>query len=142
MKKLFLAIMILTLPATLVYGHGLQIQFGHDGPYLWIRAAYDGDIALPFALITVHDPDGVEFQNGRSDRNGCFSFQPDRRGKWKLTVDDEMGHVQKLEIELSRTDIAQARVAKHTGASPWLRWLLGISLILLLSSVLYIWKKR
>lgn len=142
MSRKVIIILAILSTASALYSHGLYIQFGNDAPYLWVKTVYEGDIPLLFGLITIYSPDGREYQNGRSDRNGCFTFIPDRAGKWKVTVDDEMGHLQSIEIELNRDAVTRTRSGSNQDASPWLRWLLGTSLILLLTACLYIWKKR
>lgn len=142
MSQKIILLLVLLATASTLFPHGLNIQFGHDAPYLWLRCCYDGDIPLAFGMITIHSPDGNEYQNGRSDRNGGFAFQPDKTGKWKVTVDDEMGHRKSVEIELTRDDMGKERSEPLLRSSPLLRWLLGISLILLLTASLYIWKKR
>jgi len=68
-------------------------------------AQYDDGEPMRFSevLITASDGDG-EFQVGRTDRNGLFLFSPDREGKWRLTVDDGMGHRLVLSKTLTADD--------------------------------------
>lgn len=58
---------------------------------------------MSFAKVKIWSPenDRVEFQNGRTDKNGRFSFFPDVDGVWHITVNDGMGHVATLKPELS-----------------------------------------
>lgn len=142
MSKRFLLLLLLLGLSHGAFAHGLFIQSGQEPPFVWIKAVYEGDIPLPFALVSITAPDGTEHQNGRCDRNGRFIFQPDENGSWGITVDDEMGHVQQLDIVVSEEPGPTENKPSPVKSSPWLKWLLGVSLILLLTSALYIWKKR
>ncbi len=142
MKKTILIPLAVILIASALFSHGLSLQFGQQPPFLWIKGLYEGNIPLAFGLITIQSPDGEEYQNGRSDRNGRFVFQPDRPGMWKITIDDEMGHQQSSEIIIGAETITKTLNPAGQSASPWTKWLLGVSLILLLTASLYIWKKR
>jgi len=142
MTRKQLVFLLIMIPSCMLYSHGLHIQFGHQSPFLWIKAVYEGDLPLPFGKVTIHDPDGEEYQNGRCDRMGRFTFQPDRPGIWQVTVDDEMGHLESARIEISAKTVSESNAPISKGSSPFIRWLLGVTIILLLTESLYIWKKR
>ena len=60
-----------------VRGRGLRNQ---EGP-------------MSYAQVTIMAPDSeTPFQTGFTDRNGIFSFSPDSKGKYLVTVGDGMGH--------------------------------------------------
>jgi nickel transport protein len=42
----------------------------------------------------------VEFQNGRSDAKGRFSFAPEKNGAWKIMISDGMGHKAVKEVHI------------------------------------------
>jgi hypothetical protein len=141
MKPIRLGLILLALTA-LISGHGLYIQVGQQAPFVSIRAVYEGDIPIPFAAFTIRAPGGEEFQNGRTDRLGRVVFRPDQTGLWKVTVDDEMGHLQSIELVLNMENGDNPDQSSPRPDSPWLKWLLGVSLILLLTTALALWKKR
>lgn len=141
MKKRILVFMIL-LTTPMIYAHGLYIQVSQKAPFTTCRAVYEGDIPLPFAQVTVFAPNGEEHQNGRTDRLGRFTFQHDQPGLWKITVDDEMGHQQSIELILHPEKDSIKGAMETAPCSPWLKWLLGVSLILLMTLALVHWKKK
>jgi nickel transport protein len=57
---------------------------------------------MAFCDVTVLAPQSSEepYQEGTSDRNGCFAFLPDTNGTWKVAVDDGMGHLVEARIEI------------------------------------------
>lgn len=67
-----------------------------------IKAAYDDGEPMGYAEVKIFSPEvsKVEYQNGRTDKNGCFSFLPDQKGEWKAVVDDGIGHGFTIEIEV------------------------------------------
>ncbi len=57
----------------------------------------------------------IPYQKGRSDRNGFFSFKPDRPGLWSFSASDAEGHQSTGEVEI--TD-EQLRMASVPGEAP------------------------
>jgi nickel transport protein len=54
---------------------------------------------MSYARVTIVSPRSeVNFQSGRTDKNGRFCFFPDAAGEWEVMVDDEIGH--RLEIDV------------------------------------------
>ena len=90
---------------------------------------------MAYAQVTVRGPldDEVEFQNGRTDRNGRFAFVPDEAGQWKVVVEDGLGHrvsaLCPVEASGSETGLAPSPARKSPPASKGLAALLGVSLI-------------
>jgi len=62
---------------------------------------YSGGKAASYAEVTIWSPVNkrVEFQNGRTDKNGVFTFCPDSEGTWLIEVNDGLGHKMKAVYE-------------------------------------------
>jgi len=95
---------------------------------------YSDGSPVSFAKVKIWSPDNdsIEFQNGRTDTNGRFSFFPDVDGVWRITVNDGMGHVATLEHVLSsNADTTTVKVSGSTARTSQLFYaFLGCSLII------------
>lgn len=65
-----------------------------EGNAIVIRAGYDTGEPMSYSEVLIYSPrDGkIEFQNGRTDKNGSFAFLPDAPGEWRIVVSGEEGH--------------------------------------------------
>ena len=59
-----------------------------------ISISYDTDEPMSYAKVKLFSPSNpdIEYQNGRTDKNGRFAFIPTEPGEWTLSVDDDMAH--------------------------------------------------
>ena len=97
-----------------VYAHGVEGEVSSFAGGIVVTAKYDTGELMSYAKVEVYAADSkLKFQSGRTDRNGCFAFVPDVQGKWKVTVDDGIGHRLTMEISVDKT-----LKLKKTGASP------------------------
>lgn len=122
-------------------GHDLQVTWQKEGRAVIIRSAYAGTEVCAYAGIEIFSPNDsrVEFQNGRTDARGMFSFVPDRVGKWRAVIDDEMGH--RVETIIDLTDLSNQ--AESGSVQPiWQKTITGLVLIIGLTGFLYGWKAR
>jgi nickel transport protein len=80
-----------------------------------VAATYDDGSPMAFCDVTVFGPDAREepYQEGTSDRNGCFAFLPDTNGTWTVTVDDGMGHVAEARIDIDSAGGRRSEEAHH-----------------------------
>ncbi len=141
--------LLLAYPA---FAHG--VGAGHaQGPCEAVRFYYSDGQPMAYAEVLVYGPGDakVEFQNGRTDKNGVFAFVPDRTGPWRVVCNDGMGHRAEYASELvsgndAKTNESPAQqtmqepvvkpvvksvvkpVVKQT-APLWLKALLGVSLL-------------
>lgn len=76
-----------------VFAHGAHYTIG-KAEAMVIRVEYDDGQPMSYAEVKIFSPDDpkVEYQNGRTDKNGRFSFWPEEGGEWKVTVSDGLGH--------------------------------------------------
>lgn len=52
-------------------------------------------------IFSPHDKE-IEYQNGRTDKNGCFSFIPDDTGTWTVVINDGTDHGDRIEIPVKK----------------------------------------
>ena len=130
--------LLLLIPATLA-AHDLQVTFQRSGSAVIVENRYAGTEAAAYAAVEVFSPNGAtqEFQNGRTDALGRFSFVPDRDGEWRYVVDDEIGHRVEMKIPVGDASFQSSGVR-----SPWLTLLAGLGIIVGVTGGLYGWKAR
>lgn len=129
------------------WGHGTRgTTEVADG--IRLTARYDDGEPMRYAAVTVHAPDGdTEFQTGRTDRNGIFMFAPDQSGKWRVIVEDGIGHRlvvgRRIDPDEAATgarkphgDLDAAHISRGSGLVS------GVSLIFGLCGILYGFKAR
>ena len=80
------------LPCALL-AHGITRSV-ESGKAMVVTALYDGGEPISYATVRVYAPGdrSVEFQNGRTDKNGRFAFIPSEKGEWLVRLDDGTGH--------------------------------------------------
>lgn len=125
----------------LSFAHDLQVKWQKEGRAVIVQSAYAGSEASSYASVEIFDPSGskTEFQNGRTDAKGFFSFVPDKMGKWTVIIDDEMGH--RVETQIDLTDVSD--VALSASSQPlWQKTLTGLSVIFGFTGFFYGWKAR
>jgi nickel transport protein len=85
---------------------------------------------MAFCDVAVFAPDDTEtpYQEGCSDRNGCFAFVPDTNGIWRVTVDDGMGHRMEARVDASST--LATGIGSRRGADRLPGVVLGVGLLL------------
>jgi len=79
--------------------HGVR---GHlyQGPYLGIEASYSDGLPMSYARVRVFfNREKIPFQTGVTDRNGRFLFAPDRKGPYRIVIEDGEGHRLEMELE-------------------------------------------
>ena len=163
-KKVIVIILLFFAP--LLFAHGIKVTVKKHSPFVIINARYHGSKAMAHASVTVvFESEKKEFQKGNTDKNGNFCFFPDRAGKWMVTVDDFLGHRKNKEV-LIHTDFLSSLPGKNKVVPvhkeeqekekvekkpPYntnemccylLKIVLGVLLILVVTFILYRWKKR
>lgn len=146
MKRIFCLIFCLCGVCAVLPAHGVAFDVRLHFPTVTILVRYDGGGPIAFAPVQVMSPkEGIEFQKGRTDGNGAFSFTPDRRGKWTFSADDEMGHRGAIEFMVDEGffhgKTTGANLQTGSNRSYLFRLLAGVILILGLTALFYRWKK-
>lgn len=91
------------LPVTESRAHGLTAKVSHNNQATsTVTFHYSDGSPASYTAVKVYSPvsETVEFQNGRTDKNGRFSFTPDAKGLWRIRVNDGMGHAVSVDQEL------------------------------------------
>jgi nickel transport protein len=96
-----------------------------------VSAEFDDGEPASYAQVKVYSPEGgeVEYQNGRTDRKGCFAFVPDRPGEWRIAIDAGMGH--RITTAFVVNEVSEPP-KKRDSVGPWPKWqgiVTGLSLI-------------
>ena len=143
---LLFPVLFLLIPGPL-HAHGVKGTIDRGG--ICITAQYNTNEAMSYAKVTIRPPGkGLDFQTGRTDRNGRFCFFPDKPGDWEVIVDDGMGHRLKLVVPIDPKNPAMGEKpigpsTKNT-LSKLLKALMGLCVIFGISGCLLWWmsKKR
>ncbi len=118
---------MITAVSGVLYAHGLFHEIRQDGAVTVRLKYHDGDPARNVP-VKVYAPgnDKTEYQSGKTDKNGTFSFFADAAGEWKVKVDDGVGHGITIKAPIDDTMLL-ARAHENTGhghAMPWWQQLL------------------
>lgn len=146
MKRLnYLLIMILCGGfSAWMWAHGLDLQVEKKYPAVLVTCLYSDGSPISYAAVKIlFQGKEPEFQNGRSDRNGRFCFAPDKTGTWQFQVDDEMGHVERVDILLDEEFFKGAAIIDKPagkGNIHYCKILLALASILGITYGLYRWK--
>lgn len=132
-----------TVYPVLCFAHGVQGQVGTGG--ITILAEYTTGEPMSYASVEVLAPASkLPFQIGRTDRNGRFCFFPDAPGKWKVVVNDKMGHRLELLIPVDKAMKPESGKSnkKHFPFSltKYERALMGLSIIFGITGIIILWK--
>ncbi|WP_319780096.1 hypothetical protein [Maridesulfovibrio sp.] len=133
---------------TVARAHGVAYEMIETSPTITFKSGFSSGEPIAYGEVLIYAPDNseVEFQNGRTDKNGVFSFLPDKPGIWKIEVSGGQGH--KLIFDLDISDTGKNGLTAHKRENPLhgsmeIRVLLGISLIFnLCFAAFYLRRKR
>jgi len=138
---------IVLLTAAKGWCHGVQGVVDHGKGYL-VTAAYDDGEPMSYAVVEIKAPDSdIEFQTGRTDRNGRFMLNPDQPGQWQIVVKDGMGHRLALNLHVAGDTVAQKdgnprSELSSMGMARSEKIISGLSIIFGLFGLLYGWQAR
>lgn len=101
-KTILPALIIMLAAQTVLFAHGVQYSASRENTVV-IHASYSSGEPMAYSQIKIYSPEDadIEFQNGRTDRNGVFAFFPDTEGEWTIKADDGAGHgfTGKIDVE-------------------------------------------
>ena len=85
--------------------HGTEYRILDNAHTVTVACSFVGGDPMQYAKILIFGPDDqkLEFQNGRTDREGRFSFLPHMAGTWHVKVTDGMGHAINADIGVADT---------------------------------------
>ncbi len=101
MKK---TVLLLLISLISLWAHGVGSKVVDNSETVSLYFYYSDGSALSYGAVKVFGPsDGdIEFQNGRSDRTGGFSFRPNEIGLWLVEVKDSKDHVGTIKIMVQK----------------------------------------
>jgi len=136
--------------------HGTDYRVLEAAPVIVAEFFYSDNEPLRYAEVLVFSPenDTVEYQNGRTDKNGRFAFTPEKPGEWRVKVNDGMGHAVQASINVkpdesedtgeaagNRIDALAEKQGPAPGqASTIIKIIFGLSLLLNIFLGMHIWK--
>jgi nickel transport protein len=125
-----MSIMIVAGISSRALAHGLGYRIVEKKTVPVVMFYYSGGKSVSYAEVKVWSPtnDSIEFQNGRTDENGIFAFNPDSEGIWRIEVNDGLGHKVTAEYEMYSSP-EQTLKSSNGQHSKFLFAGLGISLI-------------
>ena len=81
--------------------HSINLEVEKHSPTITVHAYFSKDAPLGDASVEVFSPGNEEaFQKGNTDKKGFFTFKPNDSGTWEVTVDDGMGHFDRIEVNV------------------------------------------
>jgi nickel transport protein len=143
--KCHLLMLLLVVIPSLVNAHGVKGSMERGG--ICITAQYDTGEPMSYAQATIRPPGGgLDFQTGRTDRNGRFCFFPDEDGEWNVIVDDGMGHRLKAVVPFQQdcSETAVTTPAKGAGRPPsrFEKAVMGLCVIFGIAGGFLWWRSR
>jgi nickel transport protein len=130
--------------------HGTGHSLVRERAAVTVEFFYSDNEPMSYAEVLVFGPHDlkVEYQNGRTDQKGRFSFYPSVPGTWRIEAGDGMGHKEVGIIEIQQEifdeavpqNIRAVDAGKSAGPSVFFRTVTGLSVILNLFLIIYIWK--
>ena len=143
----FSLFIVLLICSPFAWCHGVKGRITQTKGYL-VTAEYDDGEPMSYSELEIKSSySDLPFQTGRTDRNGCIMFKPDRPGKWQVVVNDGMGHrmALDLEVEQEENDSQNVEVLPQSASGTSNRMLTaitGLSVIFGLSGIVFGFKAR
>ncbi len=138
--KPFIILALLSCCHGICLAHGASYTLLRDTSVV-IKVKYSDGTAMSYAEVKIFSPndDEIEYQNGRTDKNGCFAFVPNEQGVWMIKVNDGMGHGINEQVtikegsNISGTDYGHSNKNQFIGA---------MGVILSAVGLLFYWKSK
>ncbi|MFO8085460.1 MAG: hypothetical protein R6U27_14205 [Desulfobacterales bacterium] len=134
--------------------HGTGHRFLTGADSVTVEFFYSDNEPMSYAEIYVFSPQDpkLEYQNGRTDQKGRFSFYPHVSGIWQIEAGDGMGHKETVAIEVPENSSEMPAGIKgetsqttdnsrYSGVSRVVSVVAGLSLILNFFLLLYMYKQ-
>lgn len=142
MKASLIFFIIMFVGTNELLAHGVVYEVSKEEAFI-IKIAYDDGVPMSYAEVKIFSPSDqkIEYQNGRTDKNGRFVFFPDKAGKWKIEINDGMGHGVVTNISVGEG--LKLEETERKNLARWQKILVGLSLIIGITGILfYISAKR
>ncbi len=101
-KSIFLCSVLLLVFSVNTMAHAIRFEVEKHYPAVTLHAYFTKTAPLVNASVEIFAPgDEKTYQKGSTDKHGFFTFRPDESGSWEVTVDDEMGHFDRITVNVS-----------------------------------------
>ncbi|APF19373.1 hypothetical protein Calab_3677 [Caldithrix abyssi DSM 13497] len=122
------------------FAHGVTYHVVRDSAVI-VKLEYKSGEPISYAKIKIFAPDNdeVEYQNGRTDRNGCFAFVPDQEGVWAIKVDDGTGHGINKKITINRGATIESHSHHESDRNNYIG---AFGVLMAVTGLLFYWKSR
>ncbi|WP_031479397.1 hypothetical protein [Maridesulfovibrio frigidus] len=118
-----------------VWAHGVSYELLEASKTITFKTVFSSGEPISYGEVLIFSPEDseIEYQNGRTDKLGQFSFLPNKNGKWKIEINGGMGH--KIFFDIDITDLHGENKIEIQNkpttfkSSLYMRIALGISLI-------------
>ncbi len=142
---ILLSLLVILLPLS-VSAHGTGYRQLPNTKAVSVEFYYSTGEPMLFSEVLVFSPQDkqMEFQNGRTDKKGRFSFYPDCSGNWQITVKDEMGHSVNAHFNVTELKNGDSQAASQTSEKMPLAQgvATGIGIIFGIFGIMTIFNKR
>lgn len=137
----------------MAFAHGTNHRIVEQTKTITVEFYYSDNEPMSYAEVVVFSPmdPNIQFQTGRTDKNGRFAFCPDRGGIWHVEVSDGMGHKAAATIEVHNlgqrtypTDVSEALKGQkaETIKDRILKVIMGLSIIGNFAFLILFFKRR
>lgn len=110
-KSILLGIIVFFIVSAPLTGHGINFETERHPPVLKVKSFFSATSPVVDARVMIYAPGETDpFQTGYTDRDGFFSFVPDRQGEWVFGIDDGMGHTDRITITVGSDFFAPEEV--------------------------------
>ncbi len=135
MKNFIFISLSLVVLTSLLFSHSVKCNIIEGG--VGVEVSYEDvdNTPISYAEVKIYSPDGEEFQQGLTDKYGRFLFYPDKKGSWKLEINDGMGHGVVKEINISEERKVIQKDVKELNLFQQL--IVGISIIWGLTGIIF-----
>jgi len=143
MKSLFFFLALLAFAGVTPlasYAHTVNYQVENKG--VTVRVFYGENDPASYSEYEVFGPgDELPHQKGRTDKNGCVSFLPDRKGIWKVKVWGESEHgFHGTDVSVEIGEGLMLKGFKKPLVATHIKLFIGVSLIFGLFGVITLWR--
>jgi nickel transport protein len=142
------------------FGHGTDYRLIRKEAVVAAEFFYSDKTPMRYAEILVikKKKEKVEYQNGRTDKNGRFAFLAETPGEWQMKVNDGMGHAVHATVTVNpvnseskntgeisanrRSAVSKKKDPLFGEATMCVRLVFGLSILLNLFLGVYVWKRK
>jgi len=142
LRSLIISLLLLVASSSSVLAHAIHATHSTGGVVVY--ASFTDAIPAAGVFVSVFAPgETTRFAKGKTDRNGCFCFKPDKAGEWDVLVADRQGHRLQIKVAVDSSLLAE-KTKDEVGGWPvkMQKILAGLALIALFFGCFGLFKRR